>query len=132
MDERRFSRDAAGLAQRAYTLQPARSLGFRVMSWVAACMSSAVVGAAALMAWQAPRAGVPVDSCHTAPVPPDVVQAELERTRLALAQETAARGAVQKTADGAAADVARLTAELQFLQGQSKTKPAAATAASSR
>ncbi|MFP3562114.1 hypothetical protein SB861_67675, partial [Paraburkholderia sp. SIMBA_049] len=69
-------------------------------------------------------------SCHAAPVPPDVVQAELERTRLALAQETAARGAVQKTADSAAAEVARLTSQLQFLQGRGKTKAASATASS--
>jgi hypothetical protein len=130
MDERRFSRNAIGLTQRAYTLQPARSLGVRVMLWLAACAASAAIGATALMAWQAQRAGALADSCHAAPVPPDVVHAELERTRLALAQETAARGAVQKTADSAAAEVARLTGQLQFLQGRGKTKAASATASS--
>jgi hypothetical protein len=49
-----------------------------------------------------------------------------------LAQESAARAAVQKTADSAAADVARLGNELQFLRGQSKTTPRAQAAATRR
>lgn len=50
-------------------------------------------------------------------------QIELARARLALAQESAARAAVQKTADSAAADVARLNEELQFLRGQKRSAP---------
>jgi len=50
------------------------------------------------------------------------VQAELERTRLALAQESTARAAVQKTADASAAEVRRLNTELLFLRGQSQKR----------
>ncbi|CAE6755714.1 hypothetical protein R69927_06451 [Paraburkholderia domus] len=125
MVERRFSRDAGSLAHRAYTLQPARPLALRVTMWVLVCALGAAAGGAAVVAWQAQRAGTPVDQCSAAPVDEGSEQAELSRTRLALAQEAAARAAVQKTADGAAAEVARLNAELQFLRGQSKTKPPA-------
>ncbi|CAE6800212.1 hypothetical protein [Paraburkholderia haematera] len=125
MVERRFSRDAGSLAHRAYTLQPARPLVLRVILWVLVCALGAAGGAVAVAAWHAQRAGTPADQCHAAPVDEDHEQTELARTRLALAQELAARAAVQKTADGAAADVARLNAELQFLRGQSKAKPPA-------
>ncbi|RKE39770.1 hypothetical protein B0G76_6219 [Paraburkholderia sp. BL23I1N1] len=122
MAERRFSRDAGSLTHRAYVLQPARSLVLRVTLWVLACALSAAGGAAAIATWHAQRAGTPADQCNAAPVDEEREQTELARTRLALAQESAARAAVQKTADGAAADVARLNAELQFLRGQSKAK----------
>ncbi|NPT42246.1 hypothetical protein GNZ12_13180 [Paraburkholderia sp. 1N] len=123
MVERRFSRDAGSLAHRAYTLQPARPLVLRVTMWVLVCALGAAGGAAAVAAWHAQRAGTPADQCSAAPADETADQAELARTRLALAQESAARAAVQKTADSAATDVARLNAELQFLRGQSKTKP---------
>jgi hypothetical protein len=119
MAERRFSRDAGSLAHRAYTLQPARPLVLRVTRWVLVC----ALGAAVVVAWHAQRAGAPVDQCSAAPIDETADQAELARTRLALAQESAARAAVQKTADSAATDVARLNAELQFLRGQGKAKP---------
>ena len=100
--------------------------------WAAACVLSAAAGVAVMLAWQAQRAGLPVDACTAAPVSEDSAQAELERARLALAQESAARGAVQKTADSAAAEVARLNGELQFLRGQSKARPPGQTAAPRR
>lgn len=123
--DRRVTRVADGLSQRAYTLQPARPLGFRVIVWAVACLLSAVAGAAALTVWHAQRAGMPASQCTVAPVDEGKQQTELARARLALAEESATRAAVQKTADSAAADVAQLNAELQFLRGQSKTSPAA-------
>jgi hypothetical protein len=125
MVERRFSRDAGRLTHRAYTLQPARPLVLRMILWVLVCALSAAGGAAAVVVWYTQRTGTPVDQCNAAPAEGGSEQAELDRTRLALAQESAARAAVQKTADGAAADVARLNVELQFLRGQSKAKPPA-------
>lgn len=132
MADRRFSRDAGSLTHRAYTLQPVRPPALRVAAWVLVCALSAAVGAAGVMAWHAQRTGTAADSCSAAPVDEGTEQTELTRTRLALAQEAAARAAVQKAADSAAADVARLNAELQFLHGQSKTKPPAQAAAPRR
>jgi hypothetical protein len=83
-----------------------------------------VLGAAALAGWDAHRAGMPPGRCAPEPIDEGQQQTELARARLALAQESAARAAVQKSADSAAADVARLNVELQFLRGQSKTQPA--------
>lgn len=123
MVERRFSRDAGSLTRRVYTLQPTRPLVLRIALWALVCALSAAGGAAAVAAWHAQRGGAPADQCNAAPVDAGSEQTELARTRLALAQEMAARAAVQKTADGAAADVARLNAELQFLHGQSTAKP---------
>jgi hypothetical protein len=114
------------LSGRVYTLQPARPLALRVAVWAAACGFSAVVGAAALTAWHAQRAGMAQSQCAPEPVDESRQQTELARSRLALAQESAARAAVQKMADNAAADVARLNAELQFLRGQSKGQSTAA------
>jgi hypothetical protein len=125
MAERRFPRAAGGLAHRAYTLQPVRPRGLRVFLWVLVYALGAAGGVAGMVAWQAQRVGLPADSCSVAPADEGNVQAELARARLALAQESAARGAVQKAADSAAAEVARLSAELQFLRGQSKLKPPA-------
>jgi hypothetical protein len=132
MVERRFSRDAGNLTHRAYTLQPTRPLVLRVTVWVLVCALSAAGGAATVVAWHAQRPGTSADQCNVAPVDEGSEETELARTRLALAQESAARAAVQKTADSAAADVARLSAELQFLRGQSKTKPPAQTGAPRR
>jgi hypothetical protein len=67
---------------------------------------------------------MPPARCAPASVDEGQQQTELARARLALAQESAARAAVQKSADSAAADVARLNVELQFLRGQSKTQTA--------
>jgi hypothetical protein len=128
MVDRRFPRDAASLTQRAYTLRPARSLAFRATVWAVVCVLCACAGAAVLTLEHARRAGMPQEQCAPAPVDETAKQTELTRTRLALAQESAARAAVQKAADGATAEVARLNAELQFLRGQSKGRTAAATA----
>ena len=62
------------------------------------------------------------------PVDENLQHTELARTRLALAEESAARAAVQVSADHAAAEVARLSAELRFLRGQSGGRPAAQSA----
>ena len=132
MVERRFSRHAGSLTHRAHTLQPTRPLVLRVALWWLVCALSAAGDAASVVAWQAQRAGTPAEQCNAAPVDVDSEQTELARARLALAQESAARAAVQQTADGAAADVARLNAELQFLRGQSKTKSPAQTGAPRR
>ncbi|MFM0014428.1 hypothetical protein PQR46_14975 [Paraburkholderia sediminicola] len=132
MVERRLSRDAGSLTHRAYTLQPTRPLVLRVVMWALVCALSAAGGAAAVVAWHAQRAGTSAEQCNAAPVDADSEQTELAHARLALAQESAARAAVQKTADGAAADVAQLNAELQFLRGQSKAKPLSQTGAPRR
>ncbi|WP_408346258.1 hypothetical protein [Paraburkholderia phytofirmans] len=94
MVERRFPRDAASLTHRAYTLRPACSLVFRVTVWAVVCVLCACAGAAALTAWHARHAGMPAEQCSPAPVDEATKQSELTRTRLALAQETAARAAV--------------------------------------
>ncbi|MFM0220552.1 hypothetical protein [Paraburkholderia dipogonis] len=132
MVDRRFPRDADSLTHRAYTLRPARSLVFRVTVWTVVCVLCACAGAATLTAWHARRAGTPQEQCTPAPVDETTKQAVLTRARLALAQESAARAAVQKAADSAAAEVARLNAELQFLRGQSKGRTAAPAAAPRR
>jgi hypothetical protein len=67
--------------------------------------------------------GRPLTQCLPASDDQRTGQIELARARLALAQESAARAAVQKTADNAAADVARLNEELQFLRGQKRSAP---------
>ncbi|NKJ47010.1 hypothetical protein CIC12_09705 [Burkholderia sp. SG-MS1] len=121
---RRVDRVAGALSGRTYTLRPARSLASRVAMWVGACAFSAALGAAALAGWDARRAGMPPGRCAPEPVDEGQQQTELARARLALAQESAARAAVQKSADSAAADVARLNVELQFLRGQGKTQAA--------
>jgi hypothetical protein len=122
---RRIARVTDALSGRAYTLRPARPLAVRVAMWGGVCVFSATLGAAALAGWNAQRAGVTASRCAPEPVDEDRQQTELARTRLALAQESAARAAVQKTADSAFADVARLNAELRFLRGQGAVQPAA-------
>lgn len=121
---RRITRTGDALSRRAYTLQPARPLAVRALMWAGACVLGALVGAASLAAWHAQRGGAAAGQCASEPVDESQQQTELARTRLALEQESAARAAVQKTADSAAADVARLDAEVRFLRGQSKAQPA--------
>jgi hypothetical protein len=120
-----MTRVAHALSRRAYTLQPERPLAVRASMWAGACVLGAVVGAASLAAWHAQRAAVPEGQCTPEPVDEGKQQTELARTRLALAQESAARAAVQKTADSAAAEVARLDAEVRFLRGQGDAQSAA-------
>jgi hypothetical protein len=117
MAERHATRDATALTHREYTLRPARPLGYRVIAWAIVCLLSAGAGVAALTAWRLHLGDAPLP-CVAAPVDENAKQTELARTKLALAQESAARAAVQKTADTASAEVARLNAELQFLRGQ--------------
>ncbi len=126
MADRHFSRDAGRLTHRLCTLQPARSLLFRVTLWASICVPCAAAGAAAHILWQAHRAGLPPQPCTSLSVDDNTTQTELSRARLALQQEQAARAAVQKAADGAAAEAARLDAELKFLRGQDKGPPSAA------
>ncbi|MEC5408203.1 hypothetical protein VOM14_21870 [Paraburkholderia sp. MPAMCS5] len=126
MAEPVFTRDARALTQGVYTLRPARRLRFRIAVWALAGALSAAAGAGAVIAgkpYLLRRAGMPLTQCAPASVDQTAGQTELARTRLALQQESAARAAVQKTADSAAAEVARLDGELQFLRGQSKTAP---------
>lgn len=122
---RRAARAADALSRRAYTLEPTKPLALRITLRVSACALSAVLGAASLAGWQAQRGGA-ASPCVPDPVAEKQRQAELERARLALAEESAARAAVQKTADRAAAEVARLSADLQFLRAQGgRRRPAA-------
>jgi hypothetical protein len=129
MVNRRSPREVNSLSHRAYTLQPTRPLALRVTVWALVCVFCAAAGAAAVTAWHARRAGMSPEQCSPAPVDEGARQTELTRARLALAEESAARAAVQKTADRAASEVARLNAELQFLRGQSKTRAPAQTVA---
>jgi hypothetical protein len=121
MVDLRSARNAGSLTQRAYALQPVRSRAVRVAPWTGVCACSVAVGAAAMGWYATQRAALP-DQCASAPVSADDVQAELERTRLALAQESTARAAVQKAADASAAEVGRLNTELLFLRGQSQKR----------
>ena len=115
------ARDAGSLTQRAYTLQPVRSRTARVAIWAGVLACGVAVGAAATRWCDSRHASVPA-GCARLPVSPDAAQAELERTRLALAQESTARANVQKTADASAAEVSRLNTELLFLRGQGQQR----------
>jgi hypothetical protein len=117
--DRRVAHVANGLSRRDYTLQPARPLGWRIAVCAVVCVASAVLGAAALTGWQVSRGGTAAGACAARPIDAGTEQTELARARLALAEQSAARAAVQKAADNAAAEVARLSAELQFLHSQS-------------
>ncbi|HEY1999793.1 hypothetical protein [Paraburkholderia sp.] len=121
MVDLRMARDAASLARRAYALQPVRSRTVRAAIWVTVCACSVGAGAGA-MYWYAHRVEAETSACVQEPVSPDSAQAELERTRLALAQEAAARVAVQKAANAAAAEVSRLNTELLFLRAQGQKR----------
>lgn len=132
MADRHFPHKAGILTHRAYALRPVRSLAFRLTAWAAKGVLCASVGGVVATAWHARRAGMPPAQCIVAPVDESAQQKELIRARLALAQESAARAVVQKTADSAAAEVARLNAEVQFLRGQSKGRSPAQDAAPRR
>jgi hypothetical protein len=99
-------------AQRAFELQPVRSRAWRWgvgLAWTAA----ATVAGAGLTAW-ALHAG---DGARCPVVEPDVLQIRLNNAELALEQERASRSALQKSADAAQAETAKLQAELLFLRG---------------
>jgi hypothetical protein len=117
--DRRVARAANALSRRDYRLQPARPLTWRIAMWAVVCLASAVLGAAALTGWQVSRADTAAGACAARSVDAGSQQTELARMRLALAEESAARAAVQKAADSAAAEVSRLSAQLQFLRSQS-------------
>jgi hypothetical protein len=121
MVDLRSARDAGSLTQRAYTLQPVRSRTARVAIWAGVLACGVAVGAVA-MRWCDSRHATFPAGCASLPVSRDAAQAELERTRLALAQESTARANVQKTADASAAEVSRLNTELLFLHGQGQQR----------
>ncbi|MGA7776911.1 MAG: hypothetical protein WCA85_04275 [Paraburkholderia sp.] len=121
MVDLRLTRAAGNLAQRAYTLQPVRSRAVRAAIWAGVWVCSGVVGAAAMYAYLQ-HADALASHCTSAPVTADGAQTELERSRLALEQESTARAAVQKTADVATAEVSRLNAQLMFLRGQGQKR----------
>jgi hypothetical protein len=125
MAERRARRISARLSQRVYTLEPARPRLFRTIVLALVCVLGAVAGAAAVKAWQARHTGALRAECWTAPIDESQQAKDLARARLALAEESAARAAVQTTADRNAAEITRLTGDLQFLRGQSRGAPAA-------
>lgn len=117
----RSARIADGLTQRTYALQPVRSRTVRIARWIAVLVCGVAMGAAGMLWYASQHAMLPAQ-CAGLKVSPDGVQAELERTRLALAQESTARAAVQKAADASAADASRLNSELLFLRGQSQKR----------
>ncbi|WP_027776069.1 hypothetical protein [Paraburkholderia caledonica] len=118
-----LSRHADALTRRAYTLAPVRSVRYRIAVWALVCALSALAGGAGVVIGVTRGSGRPLTQCLPASDDQRTGQIELARARLALAQESAARAAVQKTADNAAADVARLNEELQFLRGQKRSAP---------
>jgi hypothetical protein len=120
MAERHARRLSDRLSRRDYTLEPARPRLFRAMVLALVCMLGAVAGAVVVPAWQARHAGAARAQCTAAPIDENQQAKDLARARLALAEESAARAAVQTTADHNAAELARLTGELQFLRGQSR------------
>ena len=120
MADPRMTGGRRGIAQRAYAPRPVRSRAMRLGAWAGVCALCFSAGAAAMFGyWR--HGSTNVEAC-AASVLPDRTQLELERTRLALAQEAASRAAVQKAADAATAQVARLDAEVRFLQGQERLR----------
>jgi uncharacterized protein (DUF58 family) len=113
MAERRGFARVSPDATRAYTLQPVRSRFARLsvaLAWTAAAAAS---GAGAALWAFGPK--VPA---HCPDSSPEALHTELAEARLALEQERAARVALQKSADSAQAEVAKLNAELLFLRHQ--------------
>ncbi|QGZ56361.1 hypothetical protein [Paraburkholderia acidiphila] len=98
-------------ADRAYELQPVRSLAWRVGGATLWAVLAATAGAG-MSAWLLKPQGGP--SCPV--VAPDALSRELSDTQLRLEQERAARAALQTTAQGAQATIAKLQAELLFLR----------------
>lgn len=125
MAERRGRRIADRLSQGAFTLERTRPPLLRAILRTLVCVFCAVAGAVGITAWHAYRASQPPQLCVAPPVDENQQQTELARARLALAGESAARAAVQTSADKAAAEVARLGAELRFLRGQGGGRAAA-------
>jgi hypothetical protein len=109
-ERRRFSRAHAD-ATRAYELQPVRSRFARAGAALALTVAAAAAGAGAT-AWSLAR-DVPV-RCPVSS--PDALHAALADTQFKLEQERASRAALQKSADSAQAEVARLQSELVFLR----------------
>ncbi len=110
MVERRLARTRAD-APRAYELQPVRSRAARVTTVLAWTVVTAAASAA-LMAWSLERGG-PARCPSGAP---DGLHEALANAQFRLEQERAARAALQKSADAAQADVAKLQEELLFLR----------------
>ncbi|WP_118180331.1 hypothetical protein [Paraburkholderia phosphatilytica] len=125
-------RRALHLSQRSYALRQVRPAFMRVGVPVGLLLLGLAGGALSMHAWQLRGAGTsafahsePAAAPCAAPALPAAtlsapgdVEAELERTRLALAQEKASRAAVQKSADASAAEASRLDTELKFLRGE--------------
>jgi hypothetical protein len=117
MAERRPFLRAHADATRAYELQPVRSRFARVGAALALTVAAAA-GSAAVTAWSLG---------HAAPVrcpvnQPDALHAALADTQFRLEQERAARAALQKSADTAQADVAKLQGELVFLRSHASRR----------
>lgn len=119
MSELQAPRRLGHLTRRAYAPQRLQSRIGRFARWAMVCGACLSLGAAGAFAYlQHAQACVPC----TAPPSDDSVQLELTRTRLALEQETAARAAVQQSADASAAQARRLSEELRFLRGQAQPR----------
>jgi hypothetical protein len=110
MVDRRLARTAAD-ATRAWELQPVRSRAARLTAALAWTIAAAAAGSA-LTAWSLAR-GAP-EGCPSAT--PGGLHEALANAQFSLEQERAARAALQKSADAAQADVAKLQGELLFLR----------------
>lgn len=110
-ERRRLTRIRAD-ATRAYELQPVRSRVARAVIAVAWTVLAAAAGAG-LTAWLLDR-----DEPARCPAASPDGQHALTDAQFRLEQERAARAALQKSADAAQADVAKLQSELLFLRGQ--------------
>ena len=121
MAEPRRAGAPSRLATRGYAPQPVRPVAVQAATRAAVCAVCLTLGAAAAT-WHAQHPAPPTSPC---PMPPaeDLVQVELARTRLALAQEGATRAALQKTTDETSAELVRLSTELRFLRGQGAKRP---------
>ncbi|MEM5316548.1 hypothetical protein [Paraburkholderia sp. JHI869] len=109
-DPRRTQRTHTN-ADRAYELQPVRSLAWRVGGATLWAVLAATAGAG-ITAWLLKPHSAP--SCPV--VAPDALSRELSDTQLRLEQERAARATLQTVAQGAQATIAKLQAELVFLR----------------
>lgn len=108
------------VTQRAYALQPVRSLAGRVGMWALVCIACMAAGAAAMHGYAWPDVSAR-PSC-VAPAEHDELQDALARAQLAQKQEAASRASVQKSADALTVEVRRLQAQVLFLQGQSRSR----------
>jgi hypothetical protein len=111
MVERRHLTRGRADATRAWELQPVRSRAARLFAALALTVVAAVAGAgltAWSLAYRAPQ------RCPVAT--PDGLHEALANAQFRLEQERAARAALQKSADAAQADVAKLQGELLFLR----------------